>query len=272
VCASPRQSAPLSCQCAVREACILRILSKRRGLLHPRATGLFIYVCVCVCAVAWRSFQYRVIHTGYRLLNPIINHFSSLPWIRAYFRFSPPAREGDRRKSQPEIRRPFRVRRENAGPAARRRGAPVTRRVVTRSEPARAHAAQAICRAAPAPTWPRAPPTPPAGQGKEQRGGHSRFEGWAGLPRQEHEARASSRVSLLGGPGGPAAPAAALAASRSRPARESPLVEPAAGLPTSRRRLRARCLGGCPRARVVDVSWACPRACQRPEGRRADVR
>ena len=25
-CASPRQSAPLSCQCAVREACILRIL------------------------------------------------------------------------------------------------------------------------------------------------------------------------------------------------------------------------------------------------------
>ena len=93
---------------------------------------------VCVCDVGWRSFQYRVIHTGYRLLNPIINHFFSLPWIRAYFRFSPPAREGDRRKSQPEIRRPFRVRRENAGPAARRRGAPVTRRVVTRSEPARA--------------------------------------------------------------------------------------------------------------------------------------
>ena len=25
-CASPRQAAPLSCQCAVREACILRIL------------------------------------------------------------------------------------------------------------------------------------------------------------------------------------------------------------------------------------------------------
>ena len=29
-CASPRQSAPLSCQCAVREACILRILIPRR--------------------------------------------------------------------------------------------------------------------------------------------------------------------------------------------------------------------------------------------------
>ena len=30
MCASPRQSAPLSCQCAVREACILRILSLKR--------------------------------------------------------------------------------------------------------------------------------------------------------------------------------------------------------------------------------------------------
>ena len=34
VCASPRQSAPLSCQCAVREACILRIL------LHAPAARL----------------------------------------------------------------------------------------------------------------------------------------------------------------------------------------------------------------------------------------
>ena len=31
MCASPRQSAPLSCQCAVREACILRILFVEEG-------------------------------------------------------------------------------------------------------------------------------------------------------------------------------------------------------------------------------------------------
>ena len=40
MCASPRQSAPLSCQCAVREACILKIpICEASSRLFSRATG-----------------------------------------------------------------------------------------------------------------------------------------------------------------------------------------------------------------------------------------
>ena len=51
-CASPRQSAPLSCQCAVREACILRILSASwrgsDGLSGPHsALEAFIGILIC---------------------------------------------------------------------------------------------------------------------------------------------------------------------------------------------------------------------------------